>query len=81
MSFLAQRFAVSRQLVDLAERFARDHAGRTLVIDEVHRYPDWARELKNIHDLLPDLHVIVTGSSHLDQERGAYPYGQGARTA
>ena len=28
------------RLVDLAERFALDHAGKTLVIDEVHRYPD-----------------------------------------
>ncbi|TVR97332.1 MAG: ATP-binding protein [Trueperaceae bacterium] len=60
------------RLVDLAERFALDHAGKTLVIDEVHRYPNWARELKNIHDLLPDLHVVVTGSSHLDLERGQH---------
>ena len=60
------------RLVDLAERFAIDHAGTTLVIDEVHRYPDWAIELKNVYDLLPDLRVIVTGSSHLDLERGQH---------
>ena len=60
------------RLVDIAERFALDHAGKTLVIDEVHRYPDWARELKNVHDLLPDLNVIVTGSSYLDLERGQH---------
>ena len=60
------------RLVDLAERFALDHAGRTLVIDEVHRSPDWARELKNVYDLLPDLHVIVTGSSYLDLARGQH---------
>jgi uncharacterized protein len=60
------------RLVDLAERFALEHAGKTLVVDEVHRYPGWARELKNVHDLLPDLHVIVTGSSHLDLERGQH---------
>ena len=57
------------RLVDIAERFALDHGGRTLVIDEVHRYPGWAIELKNVYDLLPDLHVIVTGSSYLDLER------------
>jgi uncharacterized protein len=60
------------RLVDLAERFALDHAGRTLVIDEVHRSPGWAQELKNVYDLIPDLHVIVTGSSHLDLERGQH---------
>lgn len=60
------------RLIDIAERFALDHAGRTLVIDEVHRYPLWARELKNVHDLLPDLRVIVTGSSQLDLEHGQH---------
>ena len=37
-----------------------------LVIDEIHKYAGWSRELKNIYDFYPDLHVIFTGSSILD---------------
>jgi predicted AAA+ superfamily ATPase len=34
-------------------------------LDEVHRYPGWAMELKNIYDDFPQLKVIFTGSSLL----------------
>ena len=39
--------------------------GELLVIDEVHRYPNWAMELKNMYDDMPNLRVIFTGSSLL----------------
>lgn len=52
-------------LVDLAETFARE-GGLFLFLDEVHKYPNWAQELKNIYDDLPELHVIFTGSSLLE---------------
>lgn len=32
----------------------------------MHRYPNWAIEMKNIYDDLPDLKVIYTGSSLLE---------------
>ncbi len=44
--------------------------GRYLYIDEVHKYPNWSRELKIIYDSCPGLHVYFTGSSILDIERG-----------
>jgi uncharacterized protein len=44
--------------------------GRTLFIDEVHKYPSWSRELKNIYDGLPDIQVIFSASSALDIYRG-----------
>ena len=37
-----------------------------LFVDEVHKYPHWSRELKNIYDEQPDLHIVFTGSSVLD---------------
>ncbi len=40
--------------------------GKLLFIDEVHKYPDWSRELKNIYDDFPDLKVVFTGSSLLE---------------
>lgn len=44
--------------------------GRLLVIDEVHKYPHWSRELKNIYDGLPEMRVIFSASSALDIYRG-----------
>ena len=38
----------------------------TLVIDEVHKYEGWSREIKNIYDGFPDLKVVFTGSSLLN---------------
>lgn len=40
------------------------------MVDEIHKYPDWSRELKMIYDLRPDLQVVFTGSSILDIDRG-----------
>lgn len=57
------------RLYDLAQRFANE-GGKYLFIDEIHKYPDWSRELKLIYDLRPDLYVVFTGSSMLDIERG-----------
>ena len=57
------------RLYDLAQQFA-NLGGRYLYIDEIHKYNDWSRELKLIYDLRPDLHVVFTGSSMLDIERG-----------
>jgi predicted AAA+ superfamily ATPase len=40
--------------------------GRVLVVDEVHRYPNWSQEIKNIYDGFPDMKLIISGSSMLD---------------
>lgn len=40
--------------------------GTHIFIDEVHRYPNWAIEIKNLYDSYPDLHIIFTGSSILE---------------
>src|SRR5690606_8601519 len=44
--------------------------GRILLIDEVHKYPQWSRELKNIYDGLPEMKVVFSASSALDIYRG-----------
>lgn len=51
-------------IYELAYNFAQ-HGGRWLFLDEVHKYPNWSQELKNIYDDLPELHVVFTGSSLL----------------
>lgn len=59
----------SHTLVELADAFYKN-GGRTLYIDEVHRYPNWSVELKNIYDTYSGLKVVYTGSSILDIRRG-----------
>ncbi|MDP2811747.1 MAG: AAA family ATPase [Rhodocyclaceae bacterium] len=54
------------QLYALADQFQKT-GGRLLVLDEIHRYPDFERELKAIHDAF-DLQVIFSGSSALHLE-------------
>lgn len=53
------------KLVDMADRFAKQ-GGKVLFLDEVHKYPEWSRELKNIYDDFPELKIVFTGSSLLE---------------
>ncbi|NGF55157.1 ATP-binding protein [Parapedobacter sp. SGR-10] len=53
------------KLYDLAKRFAQ-FGGTHLLLDEVHKYPDWSREIKLIYDNFPELNVIFTSSSILE---------------
>ena len=55
----------SNRLIDLAEQFYA-YGGTHLFLDEVHRYKDWAVEIKNIYDSFPRLHIVFTGSSLLE---------------
>lgn len=57
-------FAKNR-LLDVASDFVK-FGGRHLIIDEIHKYPDWSTELKLIYDYHQDLQVVFTGSSVLD---------------
>lgn len=52
-------------LSDLAHEFYLN-GGTHLFLDEVHRYADWAVEIKNLYDSYPDLHLVFTGSSILE---------------
>jgi len=49
----------------LADQFVK-HGGKLLFLDEVHKYPGWSRELKNIYDDFPELKIVFTGSSLLE---------------
>ncbi len=53
----------------LAQSFSQ-YGGKNLFIDEVHKYPNWSRELKNIYDGFPGLKVVFTASSALEIFKG-----------
>ena len=38
-------------------------------LDEVHKYENWSREIKNLYDLKPDLIIYFTGSSIVELSR------------
>lgn len=52
-------------LSDLTDNFVKQ-GGKYLFLDEVHKYPNWSREIKNIYDDYPKLKVVFTGSSLLE---------------
>ncbi len=45
---------------------------RYFFLDEVHKYPGWDQELKNIYDSYPDIKIVFSGSSSMDLIRGTY---------
>ncbi len=58
-------FFSTTTLVDLADEWVK-HGGEYLFLDEIHKYPNWSQELKNIYDRYKKLKVVFTGSSILD---------------
>lgn len=55
-------YFTNHSLLDLAERFHM-MGGKHLFLDEVHKYPTWSKEVKEIIDLWPEMKVTFTGSS------------------
>lgn len=53
------------KLYNLAKEFS-NNGGMHLLLDEVHKYPNWSREIKLIYDNFPTLNVIFTSSSMLE---------------
>lgn len=62
-------YFVNHSLYELANEFYKSN-GEYLFIDEIHKYADWSRELKNSYDAFPSLKIIFTGSSILDILKG-----------
>lgn len=63
-------YFTTRTLIDLADEFVKE-GGQHLFIDEIHKYENWSRELKQIYDTHPDIRVSFTGSSVLDIYKGS----------
>jgi uncharacterized protein len=62
---LEHLFFLDNSLLSLAENFS-NNGGTHLLLDEVHKYPNWSREIKLIYDNHPELKVIFTSSSMLE---------------
>lgn len=59
----------SHSLVDFAGEFVK-RGGKYLFLDEIHKYMNWSKEIKNIYDYFQKLKVVLTGSSALNIYKG-----------
>ena len=55
-------FFTERSLVDFAGVFYAQ-GGKTLLLDQVFKYPAWSKELRTCYDTYPELQIIFTGSA------------------
>jgi len=62
---LDELFFSQHTLLDTVEELQKTGL-QSLYLDEVHKYPHWAREIKLIYDRYPQLKVVFTGSSIID---------------
>lgn len=65
-----QLYFSHHSLLEIADKFSKLN-GRHLLIDEVHHYPNWSVELKEIFETYSDMQVVFSGSSILDICKGA----------
>jgi predicted AAA+ superfamily ATPase len=59
-------------LLEFVREVFTSEGTRLFFFDEVHKYPGWEQELKNIHDSFPSVHVAFSGSSSLALTKGGY---------
>jgi predicted AAA+ superfamily ATPase len=50
-----------RRIFSFADEFYK-RGGKVLVLDQIHKYPDWSLELKQCYDELPELKIVFSSS-------------------
>lgn len=60
---------LSEGLLNIATTYF-NMGGEALFIDEVHKYPNWSIEVKNIIDTFKSKQIIISGSSAMDLHKG-----------
>lgn len=51
-----------RTITSFAKEFA-ERGGKTLLLDQVYKYPNWASELRQCYEQFPQLKIVFTGST------------------
>jgi len=57
-------FFTEQGLVSFVDEFYKK-GGKILLLDQIHKYPEWAEDLRVCYDNYPDLQIIFTASSIL----------------
>jgi predicted AAA+ superfamily ATPase len=64
-------FFTNNNLLEFAGQFFLE-GGKYLFLDEVHKYPGWSHDLKQIYDNFPQLKIVFTSSSALEIYKGSH---------
>lgn len=62
-------YFTNHTLEETADQFVK-RGGTDLYIDEIHKYRNWSREIKEIYDLHKGLKIVISGSSLLKLNDG-----------
>lgn len=62
----ADHLFFNQKLLNLVDTLYKETQVRLLCMDEIHKYPNWAQELKNIADSYPGFQILFSGSSAID---------------
>ncbi len=62
---------LSKGLFAIAQEYFK-YGGQALFIDEIHKYPNWAQEIKNILDTFRNRQIVFSASSSLDLQKSKF---------
>lgn len=54
-------YFAKRKIYNFADEFYKK-GGKVLILDQIHKYPEWSEELRACYDNLPELKIIFTAS-------------------
>lgn len=54
-------YFTKRKIISFADEFYKT-GGKTLILDQIHKYPGWASELRSCYDNFPELKIIFSAS-------------------
>lgn len=54
-------YFTKRKIFNFADEFYKK-GGKVLILDQIHKYPEWDTELRECYDAMPDLQIIFSSS-------------------
>ncbi|HPR85285.1 MAG TPA: AAA family ATPase [Prolixibacteraceae bacterium] len=54
-------YFTKRKIISFADEFYKT-GGKTLILEQIHKYPGWASELKTCYDNFPEMQIIFSAS-------------------
>lgn len=60
---------IAEGLFNIAQEYFQ-YGGEALIIDEIHKYPNWSLEVKNISDTYKNKKILLSGSSSIALSKG-----------
>jgi uncharacterized protein len=54
-------YFTKRKIISFADEFYKT-GGKTLILEQIHKYPGWASELKSCYDNFPEMQIIFSAS-------------------